>query len=105
MSVYCMYAWYQQKPEEGMESPETRVTDGATLCVLESNPGPLEVRLVLLSTEPYIPPAPVYTHLQSRLYWKAKLFRLGSDCSVYAKSACSIPIFHTGLTKVTPTRL
>lgn len=69
MNVCGMYAWYQRKPEEGMESPGTGLTDDATLCVLESNPGPLEDRLVLLSTEPYL--QPLYTHLQSCLYWKA----------------------------------
>lgn len=40
-----------------MESPGTGVTDGATLCVLESNLGPLEDHLKHRA----IPPAPVHT--------------------------------------------
>lgn len=45
-----------QRPEEDGNSLGARVTDGCELpCVYwESNPGPLQVQLVLLTTEPYL---------------------------------------------------
>lgn len=53
VSVY-MLAWWPQRPEEGIGSSGTRVTDGSLLlCLLwDSNPDPLLELLVLLTTEP-----------------------------------------------------
>jgi hypothetical protein len=51
--VYCLCAWYPQKPEKGARSSETGVTISCEppLRNWELNLGPLEEKVVLLSTE------------------------------------------------------
>lgn len=57
-SVFHLCAWYLQRPEEGVESPRTRLTDACELSCMywKLNLGHLEVRQVLLTAESSIQP-------------------------------------------------
>jgi hypothetical protein len=53
MFLYYMHAWWLQRPEEGVQSPETGVVGSCNLpCgCWEPNPGPLKEQPVLLKDE------------------------------------------------------
>jgi hypothetical protein len=55
LSLYYMYTYCLWKPEEGIGSSRTGVTDGYELPCgsWELNPGSLEEQTVLLTAEPY----------------------------------------------------
>lgn len=53
MYVHPMHVWYSQRFEEGIESPETGVTD---VFNWEPNPGPLEEQQLLVTAEPALQP-------------------------------------------------
>jgi hypothetical protein len=58
MTVYHLHAWCLRRPEEGVGSPETGVTEGCKLLFgwRELNPGLLEEQPVLFPTRPFSNP-------------------------------------------------
>lgn len=92
MSIYQLCAWCPERPEEDIESPRSRVTDGVSHDGWwEPTLSPVEEQLVFLTAEPSPAPRKSFLNICHFYLWKYK-----SSCSVVA------PACHFSLGRLWP---